>query len=102
MQFMMIMIPKGYATAEPGALPSAEAIATMSKYNEALPNAGVRRSANGLHPGSEAVRISFSGGQNRAIDGPFSETKELIGGFWVIEVGSKQEAVDWALRVPLL
>jgi hypothetical protein len=101
MQFMMLVVPEGYQRAAPGTLPSAELVAAMSKYNEELSNAGVLRGLNGLRPGSEAVRISFAKGKGTATDGPFSETKELVGGYWIIEVASKAQAVEWALKAPM-
>jgi hypothetical protein len=100
MRFMMLMIPKGYEKAEPGALPDPEAIATMTKYNETLQKAGVLVALNGLHPPSMGVRVAFSGGKPTVTDGPFAETKEAVGGFWMIQVKSKEEAVDWASRCP--
>ena len=100
MRFMMLMIPKGYEAAEPGRLPSAEAIATMMKYNEALQKAGVLLALDGLHPPSMGARVSFSGGKPKVTDGPFTEAKEVIGGYWMIQVASKAEAVAWATRCP--
>jgi hypothetical protein len=97
---MMLMIPKGYEAAEPGTLPSAEAIATMMKYNESLQKAGVLLALDGLHPPSMGARVSFSGGKPRVTDGPFIEAKEVIGGYWVIQVRSKEEAIEWASRCP--
>ena len=100
MRFMMLMIPKGYETAEPGTMPDAEAVAAMMKYNEALHKAGVLRGLDGLHPPSMGARVSFSGGKPVVTDGPFIEAKEVLGGYWMIEVGSKEEAVEWASRCP--
>jgi hypothetical protein len=100
MRFMMLMIPKGYETASPGTLPDAEAIATMGKYNQSLSKAGVLLALDGLHPPSTGARVSFSGGRPSVTDGPFSEAKEVIGGYWMIEVKSKEEAVEWATRCP--
>jgi hypothetical protein len=100
MRFMMLMIPKGYEQAEPGAVPSAEAVAAMMKYNEALQKAGVLLALDGLHPPSMGVRVSFEGGKPRVTDGPFAEAKEVLGGYWMIQVGSKEEAVEWAKRCP--
>lgn len=100
MRFMMLMIPKGYETAEPGTMPDAEAVAAMMKYNEALHKAGVLRGLEGLHPPSMGARVSFSGGKPVVTDGPFIEAKEVLGGYWMIEVGSKEEAVEWASRCP--
>ena len=100
MRFMMLMIPHGYEKAEPGAMPSAEMVAEMTKYNEALTKAGVLLALDGLHPASNGARISFSGGKPTVTDGPFTEAKELIGGYWMIRVKSKAEAVEWAARCP--
>ena len=100
MRFMMLMIPKGYETAAPGALPSADAVAKMMAYNESLQKAGVLLTLDGLHPPSMGARVSFSGGKPKVTDGPFIETKEVLGGYWMIEVKSKEEAIEWASRCP--
>ena len=100
MRFMMLMIPKGYESAEPGAMPDAEAVSAMMKYNEALQEAGVLRALDGLHPPSMGARVSFAGGKPVVTDGPFAEAKEVLGGYWMIEVGSKEEAIAWAKRCP--
>jgi hypothetical protein len=100
MRFMMLMIPKGYEKAEPGAMPSAEAVAAMMKYNESLQKAGVLLALDGLHPPSTGVRVSFPGGKPKVTDGPFAEAKEVVGGYWMIQVKSKEEAVEWASRCP--
>jgi hypothetical protein len=100
MRFMLLMIPKGYETAEPGALPEAEKIAAMMKYNESLQKAGVLLALDGLHPPSMGARVTFSGGKPKVSDGPFAETKEVLGGYWMIQVKSKEEAVAWASRCP--
>jgi len=97
---MMLMIPKGYEKAEPGAMPDAEAVAAMMKYNESLQRAGVLLALDGLHPPSMGARVSFSGGKPTVTDGPFAETKEVLGGYWMIQVKSKDEAVEWASRCP--
>ena len=102
MRFMMIMIPGGYEQAKPGTLPPAEHIAAMMKYNEALTKAGVLLALDGLHPPSMGARISFSEGKPTVTDGPFSEAKEVIGGYWMIQVKSKAEAIEWASRCPAL
>jgi hypothetical protein len=96
----MLMIPKGYETAAPGAMPDPEAVAAMMKYNEALQAAGVLRALDGLHPRSMGARVSFAGGRPKVTDGPFAEAKEVIGGYWMIEVGSKAAAIEWAQRCP--
>ena len=100
MRFMMLMIPAGYETAAPDALPPVEAIAAMMKYNEALKQAGVLITLDGLHPPSTGARVSFAGGKAVVTDGPFAESKEVIGGYWMIEVASREEAIAWAKRCP--
>lgn len=100
MRFMMIMIPKGYEQAAPGTMPDAKAVEPMMKYNDALQKAGVLLDLSGLHPPSMGARVSFSGGKPKVTDGPFTEAKEVIGGYWLIQVKSKEEAVQWAMRCP--
>lgn len=100
MRFMMLMIPKGYETAAPGTVPDAPAVAAMMKYNESLQKAGVLLALDGLHPPSMGARVTFAHGKSRATDGPFPEAKEVLGGYWMIQVKSKEEAVEWALRCP--
>ena len=100
MRFMMIMIPKGYESAAPGTLPDAKAVEAMMKYNEALQKAGVLLALDGLHPPSMGARVSFVGGRPKVTDGPFAEAKEVIGGYWMIQVKSKEEAIQWATRCP--
>jgi hypothetical protein len=100
MRFMMLMIPKGYETAEPGAMPSAEAVAAMMKYNESLQKAGVLLALDGLHPLSMGARVTFAGGKAKVTDGPFTEAKEVVGGYWMIQVKSREEAIEWASRCP--
>jgi hypothetical protein len=100
MRFLMLMIPKGYGTAQPGTMPDAKAVAAMMKYNDALQKAGVLLALDGLHPPSMGVRVTFAGGKPKVIDGPFAEAKEVIGGYWMIQVKSKDEAVEWVSRCP--
>ena len=100
MRFMMLMIPKGYETAPANAMPDAELVAKMTQYNQALTDAGVLLSLDGLHPSQKGARVAFSGGKPTVTDGPFAETKELVGGYWMIQVKSKDEAVAWARRCP--
>ena len=100
MRFMMLMIPKGYETAAPGTMPSADAVAAMMKYNEDLQKAGVLVGLDGLHPPSMGARVTFAGGKPKVTDGPFAEAKEVLGGYWMINVKSRQEAIDWACRCP--
>src|SRR5581483_10142357 len=100
MRFMMLVIPKGYETAAPGTAPDAKLVENMMKYNESLQKAGVLLALDGLHPPSTGARVSFSGGKPTVIDGPFSEAKEVVGGYWMIQVKSKEEAIQWASRAP--
>src|SRR3984893_3847402 len=100
MRFMMLMIPKGYESAAPGTVPDAKAVEAMMKYNESLQQAGVLLALDGLHPPSMGARVRFSGGKPKVTDGPFTEAKEVIGGYWMIQVKSKEEAVEWASRCP--
>ena len=100
MRFMMLMIPRGYEKAAPGAMPDAKAVAAMMKYNESLQKAGVLLALDGLHPPSMGARVSFSGGKPLVTDGPFTEAKEVLGGYWMIQVRSKEEAIEWASRCP--
>lgn len=100
MRFMMIV--KATKDSESSQLPSSELIAAMQQYNEELVKAGVLVAGEGLHPSSDGVRIAYPspGGKPVVTDGPFTETKELIAGFWIIEVGSREEALEWAMRAP--
>src|SRR5947209_12459891 len=100
MRFMMLMIPRGYETAARGTMPAADAVAAMMKYNEALKEAGVLITLEGLHPPSMGARVSFSAGKPVVTDGPFAESKEVLGGFWMIDVKSREEAIAWAKRCP--
>ena len=100
MRFMMLMIPKGYEDAAPGTMPDPTAVAAMMKYNESLQKAGVLLALDGLHPPSMGARVSFSGGKPSVTDGPFTEAKEVLGGYWMIQVKSKEEAIEWASRCP--
>jgi hypothetical protein len=101
MRFMLLMIPKGYESAPPGTVPDdVERVAAMMKYNESLQKAGVLLALDGLHPPSMGARVSFAGGKPQVRDGPFAEAKEVLGGYWVIQVKSKEEAVAWASRCP--
>jgi len=100
MRFMMLMIPKGYETAAPGTTPDVKAVEAMMKYNESLQKAGVLLALDGLHPPSMGARVSFAGGKAKVTDGPFPEAKEVLGGYWMIQVKSKDEAIEWASRCP--
>jgi hypothetical protein len=95
----MILV-KASKESEAGVLPTAEQIAEMGKYNDELVKAGVLLALDGLQPSSKGARIKFSGGKRTVTDGPFAEAKELIAGFWVIQVKSKEEALEWASRIP--
>jgi hypothetical protein len=101
MRFMMLVIPKGYESAEPGTVPEADAVKEMMKYNESLQKAGVLLALDGLHPPSMGARISFKGGTPAVKDGPFAEAKEVVGGYWIIQVRSREEAIEWAKRAPM-
>jgi hypothetical protein len=98
-RFMVIV--KADKDSEAGVLPSAELLAEMMKYNEQLVKAGVMVSGDGLHASSKGARVKFADGKTTVTDGPFAETKELIAGFWIFEVKSKQEAIDWVRRAPM-
>jgi hypothetical protein len=100
MRFMMLMIPKDYGNAVTDALPDEKAVAAMMKYNESLQKAGVLLGLDGLRPTSMGARVSFSGGKPRVTDGPFAEAKEVLGGYWMIQVKSRAEALEWASRIP--
>jgi hypothetical protein len=100
MRFMMLMIPKGYETAAPGTVPDAKAVERMMKYNEDLQKAGVLLALDGLHPPSMGARVSFKGGKPTVADGPFTEAKEIVGGYWMIQATSREEAIEWARRCP--
>ncbi|HEX4337501.1 MAG TPA: YciI family protein [Polyangiaceae bacterium] len=100
MRFMMLMIPKGYENAAPGTMPDAKSVAAMMKYNESLQKAGVLLALDGLHPPSAGARVTFPGGKVKVVDGPFAEAKEVVGGYWIIQVRSREEAIEWASRCP--
>jgi predicted lactoylglutathione lyase len=100
MRFMMLMIPKGYETAEPGTMPEADAVEAMMKYNKELQKAGVLVSLDGLRPPSEGARITFATGKPVVTDGPFAEAKECLGGYWMIDVKDRATAVEWAKKCP--
>ena len=100
MRFMMLMIPLGYETAPPDVKLDPERVASMMKYNQALKDAGVLITLDGLHPPSMGARVSFAGGTPVVTDGPFAESKEVLGGYWMIDVKSREEAIAWAKRCP--
>ncbi len=101
MRFMMLVIPKGYESMPAGTVPDPESCRRMMKYNESLHNAGVLLALDGLHPPAAGVRVSFAGGAPQVTDGPFAEAKEVIGGYWMIQVKSREEAIEWARRAPM-
>lgn len=101
MRFMMIVIPKGYESAAPDAVPSAETAARMAEYNKSLQQAGILLALDGLLPPSTGARISYADGKATATDGPFAEAKEVIGGYWMIQARTREEAVEWAKRAPM-
>lgn len=100
MRFMLLMLPQGYATAAPDALPTRQMVESMMTFNRELMDAGILLALDGLAPPSTGSRVHFSGGTVLTHDGPFAEAKEVIGGYWMIEVRSKAEAVLWARRCP--
>jgi hypothetical protein len=101
MRFMMMVIPKGYESVAPDTVPSAEAVAKMTEYNKALQRAGVLLALDGLFPPSTGARISYTDGKATVTDGPFAEAKEVIGAYWIIQVRSREEAIEWAKRAPM-
>jgi hypothetical protein len=102
MRFMMLVIPKAYESARADFVPPADLVAKMTKFNESLTKAGVLLGLDGLHPPVKGTRVKFVGGKPKVTDGPFTESKELVGGYWMIQVKSKEEAVEWAKRAPML
>jgi hypothetical protein len=102
MRFMMLVIPKGYEKAAPGTQPDAKMVAAMAKYNQELTKAGALLALDGLHPSSTGARVTFARGKPAVTDGPFAEAKEVLGGYWMIQAKSKEEAIEWAKRAPML
>jgi hypothetical protein len=102
MRFMMLVIPKAYEKAGADFVPPAELVAKMTKYNDSLSKAGVLLSLDGLTPPAKAARVKFAGGKPKVVDGPFTEAKEMVGGYWIIQVKSQAEAIEWAKRAPML
>jgi hypothetical protein len=101
MRFMMIMFQKDYETAKPGWVPDLKDMEEMGKYNEELGKAGVLLALDGLTPpATMSARATFKGGKSKVTDGPFPETKEVVGGYWIIQVKSREEALEWASRIP--
>ena len=102
MRFMMLVIPKAYETAREDFVPPADLVAKMTKYNDSLSKAGILLSLDGLTPPAKASRVNFAAGKPKVVDGPFTEAKEMVGGYWIIQVKSKAEAIEWAKRAPML
>jgi hypothetical protein len=102
MRFMMLVIPKAYEHADADFVPPADLVARMTKYNESLTKAGVLLGLDGLQPPARAARVVFARGKTRVTDGPFAEAKEMVGGYWMIQAKSREEAVEWAKRAPML
>lgn len=100
MRFMLLMIPKGYESARPDAMPDAKAVERMMRFNKSLEEAGVLLSLDGLHPPAVGVRVVFSSGKPEVINAPFPGVTEALGGYWMIQVKSREEAVEWAKRCP--
>jgi hypothetical protein len=100
MRFMMLMIPLGYETAPPDVQLDPERVKAMMAYNKALQDAGVLIALDGLHPPSMGARVSFATGKPVVTDGPFTESKEVLGGYWMIAVKSREEAIEWAKKCP--
>lgn len=101
MRFMMLMLPADQCNAAPDALPSAEAVGQMMRFNKSLQEAGVLLALDGLHPPSAGARVRVVDGKVKVTDGPFAEAKEVVGGYWIIDVGSREEAIAWASRCPI-
>ena len=102
MRCMLLVIPKAYENVPADFVPPADLVARMTKFNESLAKAGVLLGLDGLTPPANAVRVRFGGGKASATDGPFTESKELIGGYWIIQTKTRDEAVEWAKRAPML
>jgi len=98
MRFMMLIYPT--ARAEAGELPSADEFSAMMRYNEELVKAGVLLALDGLHPSAKGARVTYEGGKPKVTDGPFTESKEVLGGYWLLQVKSREEAIQWAKRIP--
>jgi len=98
MRFMMLIYPS--ARSEAGVMPTADEVGAMMKYNEELVKAGVLLALDGLHPSAKGARVTYAGGKPKVTDGPFTESKEVLGGYWLIQVKSREEAIEWAKRIP--
>jgi len=102
MRFMLMVIPKAYENASTDFMPPADLVRKMAAFNKSLGDAGVLLGIDGLAPPATGARVKFGGGKPTVIDGPFIETKELVGGYWMIQVRSQEEAIEWAKRAPML
>ena len=100
MRFMMLMIPGGYGDAAPDVRPQADAVATMTAFNKRMKDAGVMLEGEGLHPPSTGARVTYKDHKPMVTDGPFAETKEILGGYWMIKVKDRDEAIAWARQIP--
>jgi hypothetical protein len=98
---MLMVIPEGYPSAAPDTVPAAETVAKMLEYNKTLQKAGVLLALDGLFPPSTGARVSYTNGKPTVTDGPFAESKGVIGGYWIIQVRSREEAIEWARRAPM-
>lgn len=101
MRFMMMVIPKGNETAAADTVPDAKAVARMMEFNRSLQKAGVLLALDGLLPPSTGARVAYTDGKATVTDGPFADAKEVIGGYWIIQVRSREEAIEWARRAPM-
>lgn len=101
MRFMMILIPKGYGSAAPDAVPDMEAAMKTMEFNQSLGKAGVLLACDGLMPPSAGARISYKAGKATVTDGPFAEAKEVVGGYWILQARSREEAIEWFKRAPI-
>lgn len=101
MRFMLLVIPGGYADAKPDAMPSDDDVSRMMKFNQEMADAGILLSLDGLFPPSAGARITWAGGKATVTDGPFAEVKEFLGGYWMVQVKSRAEALAWASRCPM-
>ncbi|HEY3934885.1 MAG TPA: YciI family protein [Gemmatimonadales bacterium] len=102
MRFMLLVIPKAYDSAGADFAPPADLVAKMTKFNESMMKAGIVIDLNGLRPPAQAARVGFSKGKTSVTDGPFAEAKEMVGGYWTINVKSRDEAIEWAQKAPML
>lgn len=102
MRFMLLVIPQGYQKADASFVPPVELVARMARFNDTLAKAGILLGLDGLHPPAAAARVRFGGGKATVTDGPFAEAKEMVGGYWMLQVKSREEALEWARRAPML